>query len=92
LLSQFKGNEKVVQVVDQNLDHDPPYFVMKFYPDGDLSKWAPSLEGDYKIQEQCFLQMIDCIQELHSKDTLHRDIKAQNFLLEGDESSFPILD
>jgi eukaryotic-like serine/threonine-protein kinase len=84
LLATFKGNEKVVQVVDQNLDHDPPYFVMKYYPDGDLSQRGTSLSGSYAAQEQCFLQMIDCIRELHAKNIFHRDIKAQNFLVDGD--------
>ncbi|HXO38216.1 MAG TPA: hypothetical protein VN872_06240, partial [Candidatus Acidoferrum sp.] len=35
LLGTFKGNSKIVQIVDANLDHDPPYFVMKHYPNGD---------------------------------------------------------
>jgi eukaryotic-like serine/threonine-protein kinase len=37
LLASFKGNSKIVQVIDGNLEYDPPYFVMKYYQDGDLS-------------------------------------------------------
>ena len=29
LLASFAGNVKVVQILDKNLDHEPPYFVMK---------------------------------------------------------------
>src|SRR5579863_7160273 len=45
LLASFEGNSKVVQIVDQDLDHDPPYFVMKHYPDGDLSGLAEQLKA-----------------------------------------------
>src|SRR5260370_34705896 len=68
LLATFKGNTRVVQIVDENLDHDPPYFVMRHYLDGDLSTQAEVLRGDYEAQERCFLQMIDCIQELHARN------------------------
>jgi serine/threonine protein kinase len=83
LLGSFEGNSKVVQIVDQDLDHDPPYFVMKHYPDGDLSTLASQLQASYEVQEQVFLQLIDCLQELHSRSEFHRDIKPQNFLREG---------
>ncbi len=85
LLGTFQGNTKVVQLIDQDLDHNPPYFVMKYYPDGDLFKLASRLRGSYEFQEQCFLQMIDCVQELLARNKFHRDIKPQNFLLEGNQ-------
>jgi len=85
LLGSFKGNSKVVQIVDQNLDHDPPYFVMKYYGHGDLTKLAAQLQSSFDIQERYFLQMIDCVQELHSRNEFHRDIKPPNFLLDGDQ-------
>jgi len=83
LLSTFRGNSKVVQILDHDLEHNPPYFVMKYYPDGDLSRLAARLRASYAFQEQCFLQMIDCVQELHARNSFHRDIKPENFLLEG---------
>lgn len=85
LLNGFKSNSKVVQIWDQNLDADPPYFVMKFYAQGDLTTIAHELRSSYERQEACFLRMIDCIQELHARDEFHRDIKPQNFLRDGDE-------
>jgi serine/threonine protein kinase len=42
LLATFKGNSKVVQILNHDLDHDPPYFVMKYYPEGDLCKLTAS--------------------------------------------------
>jgi serine/threonine protein kinase len=85
LLNGFKANSKVVQIWDQNLDADPPYFVMRFYADGDLTMIAGELRSSYALQESYFLKMIDCIQELHACNEFHRDIKPQNFLREGGE-------
>ena len=85
LMNGFKSNSKVVQIWDQNLDADPPYFVMKFYAEGDLTRIAHELRSSYERQETCFLRMIDCVQELHSRDEFHRDIKPQNFLRDGDD-------
>jgi serine/threonine protein kinase len=85
LLNAFKSNSKVVQILDENLDADPPYFVMKYYTDGDLTTIGHELRTSYERQEACFLRMIDCIQELHACNEFHRDIKPQNFLRDGDE-------
>lgn len=85
LLGGFKGNSHVVQVWDQNLDVTPPYFVMKYYADGDLLSIAQQLRTSLELQESCFLRMIDCVQELHVQNKFHRDIKPQNFLREGEE-------
>jgi serine/threonine protein kinase len=57
---------------------------MKYYPDGDLMTVASEIQASLGQQEKYFLQMIDCVQELHSKKEFHRDIKPQNFLREGE--------
>jgi len=85
LLSEFRGNSKVVQIWDQNLDADPPYFVMRYYADGDLLAIAQDLRASFEVQEAYFLRMIDCVQELHARNEYHRDLKPQNFLREGSE-------
>lgn len=84
LLRQFRGNSRVIQVLDSNLDHDPPYFVMPYYSDGDLTGIAQKLQTNLNVQETLFNQMIDCISELHAQNVYHRDIKPQNFLLDGE--------
>jgi len=84
-MDTFQGNTKVVQIWDKNLDHDPPYFVMKYYEDGDLLGESLKLQGSLVAQEQCFLKAIDCVQELHSRGEFHRDIKPHNFLREGEQ-------
>lgn len=84
LLASFNGNSKVVQLYGHNLSHEPPYFVMKYYPDGDLLNHTDSIRDDLEFQESVIVKVIDCIQELHARDKYHRDIKPQNFLVEGE--------
>jgi len=83
-LNNFKGNSKVIQLIDSNLKYAPPYFIMKYYQDGDLSKIQVNIQNDSEYQEVVFTKMIDCISELHYKNYQHRDIKPQNFLIEYD--------
>lgn len=84
LLRELEGNSRVVQVVDFNLDYDPPYLVMKYYEIGDLSNLSAVIQKDYEVQEKIFTELIECIAELHARDKFHRDIKPQNFLLDAD--------
>lgn len=80
LMSEFVGNSKVVQILDSNLSHTPPYFVMPIYLDGDLRTLSPGIQTDQALQEQTMLAMADCIEELHRARKHHRDIKPANFL------------
>jgi serine/threonine protein kinase len=80
MLLEFAGNSKVAEILHHNLNHDPPYFVMPFYLEGDLTTLQSSIKNDLSAQESLFYQMIDCVAELHAKNKFHRDIKPQNFL------------
>jgi serine/threonine protein kinase len=83
LLSEFAGDPRVVEVLDKNLNHDPPYFVMPFYEHGDLTVLSRKISADHAIQERLFLAMIECVEALHARNVYHRDIKPQNFLIDG---------
>ncbi len=82
LLSNFEGNSRVVQMTHFNIKCSPPYFVMKFYSEGDLESNRSKFETRPDRMEKVFLQMIDCVNELHIKGIFHRDLKPQNFLFE----------
>ncbi|MDZ7856856.1 serine/threonine-protein kinase [Sphaerotilus sp.] len=81
ILSEYRGNPKVAQLVDYDLDVEPPFFVMKYYEGGDLTRLHPNLNNNPTLQESVFLEMINCISELHARNQYHRDIKPQNFLI-----------
>ena len=42
------------------------------------------IANDPNAQEYWFTRMIDCVSELHQNDIIHRDIKPQNFLIDGE--------
>lgn len=81
VMQQFHGNSHVMPILDANLDHDPPYFVMPHFEHGDLMSKAALIRTNVAQLETVFYRMIDCVAQLHDKQVLHRDIKPQNFLL-----------
>ncbi|NHQ87311.1 serine/threonine protein kinase [Iodobacter sp. HSC-16F04] len=85
LMHSFSGSDHVVTVHHFNVEHEPPYFVMDFYKQGDLFNMATQIQSDIACQEWVFLAMLDCIEVLHNNGVFHRDIKPQNFLFNGEK-------
>lgn len=85
LMHSFSGSDHVMTVLHFNLEHEPPYFVMDFYEQGDLFNLAGQIQSDIACQEWVFLAMLDCIEALHKNGVFHRDIKPQNFLFNGEK-------
>jgi serine/threonine protein kinase len=83
LLTRYAGNRKIVNIIASNPDYDPPYVVMRYYSDGDLTKMGATIRSSHEILENIILQMIEGLYELHSRGHYHRDIKPQNFLIDG---------
>jgi hypothetical protein len=75
----LKGNDRIMPIVADGLDHDPPFFVMPFAEGGSLGEFP--VVTDPRLLERIFLRMIECVEELHRRGLLHRDIKPENFLI-----------
>lgn len=84
LMKKYKDNGKVVQIFYSNLEYTYPYFVMEKAL-GNLDYLITSISSNLIKQEQTLIRMLDCIEELHLNEDIHRDIKPQNFLVYPNE-------
>ncbi len=82
LMNEFGNNPSVVKIHHSNLNYTPPYFVMDFYANGDLSTQNFEIQNNLDQQEHIFMAMLDSIESLHTNGIYHRDIKPQNFLID----------
>jgi serine/threonine protein kinase len=88
IMSRLSDSPKIAEILHFNLESDTPYYIMKFYKNGSLRDfYKPNrLKNDFELQKQVFLEMIEAIQVLHDKNTFHRDIKPDNFLIDDDKN------
>ncbi len=72
----------IVRVFDFDVQHDLPFMVMDYAPDGNLRKRHPKGE---KLPLTTILpyvkQVADALQYAHNRHLIHRDIKPENMLL-----------
>lgn len=76
-------NPFIIQIIDQNAHHSPPYFVMELAEGGNLralleaGKLAPSVAVRY------FVQVALGLKTAHAQGLLHRDLKPEAVLLDA---------
>jgi eukaryotic-like serine/threonine-protein kinase len=75
----------VVQILDANLTHKPPYFTMPLAV-GSLQDEIPSLMADEDAALDAFLQLCQGAQAIHNSLGVHRDIKPLNALRYADDT------
>ena len=75
----------IVETVDLNTMHDPPYFVMEYVAGQDLRKRLKA-DGRLPVAEALDIlrQILDALICAHSQGVLHRDLKPENILLAPD--------
>jgi serine/threonine protein kinase len=75
----------IVRTLDLNTRHDPPYFVMEVMSGGDLRQRLKA-EGSLPVDEALMVlrQILIALVHAHAAGVVHRDMKPENALLDGD--------
>jgi serine/threonine protein kinase len=80
----------LLAIVDANLDHDPPYFVMPLAA-GTLGSELHEKAGDVEWALSTFRQVCAGVQGLHDAGVVHRDLKPAN-ILRMDDGRYVVAD
>ncbi len=87
IMLSLDNSPKIADILYSDLESDTPYYIMKFYKNGSLNNfYKDKLTGNFELQQKIFLEMIEGIQEIHSQNKFHRDIKPDNFLVDDNEN------
>ena len=60
IIDEFLGNAKVLNSLYSNTKFEPPYFVMKYYRQGDLTNIVELLKDDKDLQENAKVVRFNC--------------------------------
>ncbi|MFZ1623103.1 serine/threonine-protein kinase, partial [Dokdonella sp.] len=74
----------IAHLLDGGLGEDGrPYFVMEYIDGEPLSKWMARAHPDLDARVQVFLSICEAIAHAHHSLVIHRDIKPDNVLIDG---------
>lgn len=80
----------IAQIIDFNLEWDPPFYVEEFFPNGTLAeRMARAFAAGRVFTAGASLhwirQILTQLAGLHDRNIIHRDIKPPNLLMRGDD-------
>jgi serine/threonine protein kinase len=81
-LEALQGKAGIVPILGNNLNAEPPYYVMPLMKGGTLAAWAGKL--DHTAVRNLLRHFADVLQHIHDRGGLHRDFKPPNVLVDGD--------
>lgn len=70
----------IVSILDYNLELPQPFYVMPLMTGGCLTRWAGRLEP--RVLRVLLLKLSSVLALLHSRGTLHRDVKPDNIFVD----------
>ncbi len=73
----------VVQILDQNVRHEVPYYVMELAPGGSLRGLLNQGPLPTVVAVRYFVQIALGLKAAHAQGILHRDLKPENVLLDA---------
>lgn len=83
-LKQVTEHPNIVTLLDADLEHDPPYFVMPLLSSGSLESACPP-EGPLPEIEEVVIwleQILEALNFMHRNGIFHCDLKPSNVLLD----------
>jgi serine/threonine protein kinase/formylglycine-generating enzyme required for sulfatase activity len=83
-LAQLDRHPHIVSLLDVNLEHDPPYYVMDLLGHGSLHQFvSPEKVASPERAVQWMGEICDALSYVHAKGLIHCDLKPANILLDG---------
>ena len=73
------NSKHVIPIIDANLQHDPPYFVMPL-GERSLENDIENLKGNEDAVFDVFQQICEGVKDIHAHGVFHRDLKPANVL------------
>ena len=74
-----------VSIIDFGMHEDSPYLVMEYVPGRSLSKILADGPVPARRAIRIVQQVLDTLGYFHRRNVLHRDLKAENIMIAGDE-------
>ena len=74
-----------VSIIDYGMHEDSPYLVMEYIPGRSLSRILRDGPLPARRAVRIVQQVLDTLGYFHRRNVLHRDLKAENIMIAGDE-------
>lgn len=83
MLMKFSKSKNIINVFDCFEENNTAYYVMEYLNGCDLRTFTNDfkIKMDFEFGLQCMQQVMNGLEELHSKDVIHRDISPDNIYI-----------
>lgn len=87
ILKQFSSSKNVINVFDSFYENGTAYYVMEYINGHDLTHEIERFKspGNFSSCLSVFMQVLDGLEEIHSRGLIHRDISPDNLYITANE-------